>query len=485
MLPVSEEPPLLKRLLIGIVVGMARPRKHVTVIEHPNGSLERVENGQGREVTGLSFNASNRAYYTIDPTGGKRQYLGRALLAAVEAVEGPRTYWTREHANEMIDADNAVDEIARALEFADPATRAQIATDVRNRVFNEPEQHKPRSKERLSDCLDFWVAWVTNDGNEPETANVEDTRARFRRFIQCVNNLPISAITHNDFVNWQKRVRSQKTWKSVKTKNDHHATVTKILSLAKRKQRDWLFPDGLLEWANDWKLDKRQAYAPKPKNKEPMPVDVLARCLAVADEWASIDLESIDKTTQKGKGKRRQARTKQRHGVQFAAILRLAVHGLDTVDLTRIKWNNLHLDADLPYFDFPRTKVEHKTGYAIDRKTPLLPSCVEALKRWRDYDGTGEVFKNDRAAAFNSSVLGNAFQQLRDNGDDWTLKHLRNVGGTLADKYGMSEMKVDRFLGHTLKKGRAHYLGSVDQTYFVDLVNLIGRDYFDGETVGA
>lgn len=47
----------------------------------------------------------------------------------------------------------------------------------------------------------------------------------------------------------------------------------------------------------------------------------------------------------------------------------------------------------------------------------------------------------------------------------------------------MSEMKIDRFLGHTLKRERAKYLGDVGPDYLIDLVNLIGANYFGGQTV--
>ena len=74
---------------------------------------------------------------------------------------------------------------------------------------------------------------------------------------------------------------------------------------------------------------------------------------------------------------------------------------------------------------------------------------------------------------------------MRDesDGNGWSFKHLRNIGGTLGDKGGLSEMMIDRFLGHTLKRERAKYLGDVDASYLVPLVNLIGAEYFNGETV--
>ena len=66
---------------------MGRSRKYVRVIDHPDGSLERVENSRGREILGLSYNASNRSYYTLDEATGKRRYLGRDLDGAAAEVE--------------------------------------------------------------------------------------------------------------------------------------------------------------------------------------------------------------------------------------------------------------------------------------------------------------------------------------------------------------------------------------------------------------
>ena len=242
-----------------------------------------------------------------------------------------------------------------------------------------------------------------------------------------------------------------------------------------------------MEWADDWKIDDRTPYVPKASNREPMPVHVYRRCLAVADEWASIDIDHLDSTTQKGMGQRRQATIKQREGVQFAALLHLIIHGLDTVDCTRIQWSNLiDLDGDMPYFDFPRSKSKHRTGYPIDRKTPLLPSCVAALKCWQEFERPARtIFKTAHGSKYNSSTLATAFAKLRGEANkEWTLKHLRNVGSSLADQHGMSEMVVDRFLGHTLKKARAKYLGTVGPEYLVELGNLIERHYFGTPSSG-
>ena len=170
------------------------------------------------------------------------------------------------------------------------------------------------------------------------------------------------------------------------------------------------------------------------------------------------------------------------------ALLRLIIHGLSTIDCSRIEWQHIKdIDGDLPYLDFPRTKVEHKTGYAIERKTPLLPSYVGALKRWRTFEKPNNtIFKTSQGAAYRSPILSRAFLRLGKEAacNDWRLKHLRNVGGTLGDQNGLSEMMVDRFLGHALKGTRAKYIGSVGPDYLVSLVNLIGAEFFDGEQVG-
>lgn len=463
---------------------MARPRKYVRIAES-DGSISIAQNGHGREIHGLSYNASNRTYYTIDDATGKRVYLGRNLADAVAAVERPQHQRDWETSlNDSVEIQRAIDDLIvgpigkETNHKPDTNAVAAILEFARQAKSTTPTP----SKHRLSDCLKCWTDWSTNDG-ATITANTKDNEKRFKAFIRCVGNLPISTITYEHFAKWQKWIKQQQAtrWESVKTAKDHHSTIHKVLTFAKRKNRDWKFPDGLLEWSTDWKFDKegKTPYVPKVSNREPMPVDVYRRCLSIADEWANIDATEFDATTQQGRGQRRQATVKQREGVQFAALLRLIIHGLDTVDCTRLQWSDLiDLDGDLPYFDFPREKVKHRTGYAIDRKTPLLPDCVAALKRWRDYEKPGStIFKNAQGRPYNSSTLAKAFAKLRPD-EGWTLKHLRNVGSTLADQNGMSEMIVDRFLGHTLKKARAKYLGTVGPTYLVDLVTLIGDRYF-------
>jgi len=115
---------------------------------------------------------------------------------------------------------------------------------------SQPTESKPRaSKEKLSDCLDYWADWIG-----AKTQTVESTRRFFNQFISAVGNLPISRLSQQDLVYWQKWVKKKCRKLSVKTADDHHAAVSKVLRLARRKNHAWAFPDRMLEWANDWKL---------------------------------------------------------------------------------------------------------------------------------------------------------------------------------------------------------------------------------------
>lgn len=428
---------------------------------------------KGKTVDGLSFHKSSQSYYSIGKDG-QRAWFGRDRDRAVAAYraslepkkdlyfgrDGKPRFWTPEEARER----------KSYLQLVWPQEK-------------RPGLPEP-SRERLNDSFDAWKQWRAGDA-APQT--IADTKRLWDRFVDAVGNLPVNQITHDDFVKWQQAVKKRCKGLSAKSADDHHKAVAKVLKFAKRKNRKWAFPDGLVEWLDDWKLDKRTPYVPKKSNSQPMPVDVYGRFLVVADQWAAAELAECSGGRGVAAGKRRQALLKQRQGVQFAAVLRLAIHGLANIDCARIEWSDLHLDAELPYFDFPRTKCQHKTGFAVDRKTPLLPSTVSALKRWRAFEKPSKsVFRTSQKRPFSTNSLWQVIEKMRDeaDGNGWSFKHLRNVGGTLGDKGGLSEMVIDRFLGHTLKRERAKYLGDVDASYLVPLVNLIGREYSDGEQVG-
>lgn len=121
----------------------------------------------------------------------------------------------------------------------------------------------------------------------------------------------------------------------------------------------------------------------------------------------------------------------------------------------------------------------------MDRKTPLLPSTVEAVRRGLAVaPSSGPIFRTARGSPF-TAVTRNFRRLAGEAGVDtrWSFKHLRNVGPTLGKKARLSMDERDAFLGHVVNGTSAFYEGDMDETYLVDLVNLIGLHYFGGERV--
>ena len=140
----------------------------------------------------------------------------------------------------------------------------------------------------------------------------------------------------------------------------------------------------------------------------------------------------------------------------------------------------------------------------MKRKTPLLPSTVDALTRWKSWrlreaaesklrsDRHGHeyadvVFTNDKRRPYKSEKISNAFARLAKavgkKAGAWRLKHLRNVGPTLGKTRGRPTDERTTFLAHSEGGTNRFYEGDVDDDYLVELVNLIGEEYFDGEHV--
>lgn len=169
------------------------------------------------------------------------------------------------------------------------------------------------------------------------------------------------------------------------------------------------------------------------------------------------------------------------------AVLYLVVNcGLDNVDICRLRREHLQLDADTPHLDFARSKVEWKTGQAVERLIPLLPETVAALRTWIDHehDSTGTVFRTAGQGKvhppkpFDKSTLSTKVKQLRDNAKvKQSLKHLRNVPATLAKESRLPTEMADYVLGHTQKGIAARYTGDMLITYAQPLVDEIGAKY--------
>lgn len=291
--------------------------------------------------------------------------------------------------------------------------------------------------------------------------------------------------------------------------NDQLTPIAAILKVANRRMRDDVFPAAWRAWVE---FDK-STYKPGLHNREPMPVAVFDACLKQAEDWASIDIKAAAEAmpvrganTQTARANNfRQATRIKRAGYMMRVVLRLCCNaGCDPIDLERLRWKDLRLTKALPLFMLPRVKAEGQIGMSMPRKTPLLPSTVEALRQWRTWrnreiaaaKGAAReranhtrdcVFANDRRRPFTSDKISHAFARLAKavgkKADDWRLKHLRNVGATLGRRHKRHPDERTTFLAHSEGGTNHFYEGDVGEDYLVALVNLIGEEYFDGDQV--
>jgi len=126
---------------------------------------------------------------TLDPKTGKRQFLGRNLGYAVEAVDPTRSHLDYEALETVIDIDRAVGNLMSGAPGAEVSKPNRAALD---RVLSfarsqdgqpQPETQSAKSRQRLSDCLAFWVNWHTNDDPNAMTPNIRNAELRFQKFM--------------------------------------------------------------------------------------------------------------------------------------------------------------------------------------------------------------------------------------------------------------------------------------------------------------
>ncbi|MGD2111621.1 MAG: hypothetical protein PVI86_19770, partial [Phycisphaerae bacterium] len=360
---------------------------------------------------------------------------------------------------------------------------------------------------KLLECLPHFETEKKNKGT---SARHRRTFAnKFKRFAEFLGNKPISDLTKKDFISWEDHVNEARGKRSNKWINDQLAPVTAIIKIAYRRMPDGVFPAGWREW-----IEFRKAtYKPGLHNKMPMPVKVFHACIEEARKWASLDIKACAEAMPlKGANavmaranNFRQATRKKRAGDMMEAVLRLCCNvGADPIDIGRLTWKHLRLRGSLPMFMLPRTKSSGKHGIAMPRNTPLLPSTVDALNRWRVWrrreaaqsklrsDRHGHeyaefVFTNDKRRPYKSEKISHAFARLARavgvRAKDWRLKHLRNVGPTLGKYHKRHADERTTFLAHSEGGSNQFYEGNVGEDYLVELVNLIGEEYFDGEQV--
>jgi len=507
---------------------MARPRKYI--------------HDSGKTVDGLSLHKSTGRFYSVE-TNGQRTYWGRDKTVAIQDFRTSKNPPPRRPPMTDIEAvDMLVDEIGledyevtpNLIELA-KETRRSGGSPSEADSFVAANPNHPSSKwykqvgfttkrdrrkskgsrERLSHCLVEWWS-IKLEGHTQPSTYMKDVRRSWDRFSQAIGNKSISLLTADDFATWRQWVTKEKDRRNVTAKwhNDQHKYVTTVFNTVKSERPSLPFPDGLLEWqVLPRRIKSRTKYVPNQHNKQPIPVDVFHAALNIAAQWADASVTQ-DSSTQYGRGKKRAALARRHRGLTAYAMFKIAANcGLDNADTAAVTWGHVkNFDGELPYLDMPRTKIKNRFLVETDRKIPLLPSTVAALRLLRDecqvadtisrtahgsphsrnsiYDQLEDALiearldsrfpdgiKQNRTAGKRSGT----YRQKRANG--WTFKHLRNVGG--KKRLEISKEERDHFLGHVEAGETKWYTGEAREDYLVPLVNAIGAEYFDGGHVGT
>ena len=485
---------------------MARPRKYVNA----SGKPVKVD-------TGVSYNTARHRFYIIRSDGTRQEYQtwdqARAALVTERANSIPAEELARMEA-----VARYRDDLARLRLITDPEWRARFdgmmfagPVVLRGRTHAEAvvsfaesanawADHVgvPRMKlekdaaalpggPRMRDVIERWKKHMVERKGE-QSPHHRAVERLWDEFVKQVGNVFVAELSPEHFRRFHSWVaREGKKRSSSQWEHDRVSRVKSVITFVRRKYPEWPWPVGVLEWANGYDV---KPFRPKASNREPFPPEAFAALIQQCRIWASIDPKTQEAGTQSGRAKREQARRKRRDGVQFEAVLRLGINcGLDPIDIERLTSDDLNLDAKVPHLRFARRKAEGKVGGAVERMTPLLPSTVDALRRWKAYEYSlpGPVFRTANKGRYYRNRISHTLERLRRDAhvdDRWSFKHLRNVGPTLGKRAKLSKDEREAFLGHVVNGGSSiFYEADVDETYLIALVNLIGEKYLGGEVV--
>ncbi len=192
---------------------MARPRKYVRVIEKADGTFVHVESG-GREVHGLSFNRSSRSYYSIKTESGNRVCHGTDIT-------GPWVHSSNSNPTPTITTGR--------VERQNRRPGRGLVTHARA-VSGAP------AKQELSDCLAEWTKWKRADHCK-EREWIQPVQQRFRRFIKCIGNIPISKSTHETPSNGSLGSQTTNTSNAPRTTGPHTAAIPREHRATRSRRR--------------------------------------------------------------------------------------------------------------------------------------------------------------------------------------------------------------------------------------------------------
>jgi len=470
---------------------MPKPRKFVRVVKQPDGRFVLASRkDEGTELTGISLHAKTKRLYKV-PSPGQRSYVGylkdldaiaRSHMGVPDkdfeatAEDGKLTFsLNRDWIETNPDSTHA-----KAVKNIDRKKRGLplIPFDPEKKTKEpEPDRHTIRQ------CLNEWKRIKKEEGcTDLYVSKIEVVT---KRFIKKTGNKPISDLTADDFASWRRHITLAAKKQTPLWHNDNHKRLKTLFVDVRRAKPSWRFPEGLMDWLTAWRSLK---HLPDGKNKKRMPFDAFDALLQTACEWAETKVDGLPNKTQRDKARLLQAQRKRNEGLRWVSILKLACNcALDGVDCRRIQWDNLKaLDEDLPFMELARPKAAKQVGAAVERKTPLLPSTVAALlalKEVQSFDGY--VFRTARGGPYKRNAFTHAYDRLAEEAgvEDWTFKHIRNVAPSVGRDGKRPKEERDAILGHVVDGASQFYTDEFDETYLIELVDLVGKTYFGGEQI--
>lgn len=435
----------------------------------------------GRKYKPIKHHSTLDLWYTSAPDGSNVRYAPRTVTDEAGAWKwllGEQAKDEAEKQRLISKSKNLDDENAR-----NRAERGEVDRTLAHRHGVTSLPPAPSVPENLTTCWQFYEQVKNEAGRKKET--IRDHRTRWERFVKVAGNVSISALEEDMFIQWARYLQRRK-FESNKARRDHFGTVKQVLTLCRRTAPfRKSFPADLFEWLSSTvPSGKALTYKAPPSNRQALPPEVFHQLIQICELWEK-ELVPPKSHDPKRNAARSHALERRKRGAQAKVILSIAINGaLDNIDVGRLKWENLHLDADIPWLELPRAKVQW-TGNNIVRKVPLLPS-VTALLRKMSRKGS-HVFRTTRGEQFTSHRVGELWEVLCSAAKvDHSIhhyKHIRNVAPTLRQRYHLQQELADYILGHVPSRTTDMYEQEPDHLWLIPLVNLIGKDYFHGEKV--
>ena len=309
-------------------------RKHIRVTIDAHGHPQLATNGNGYEVTGVSHHSPSERFYRTDGRGGRIYFKG--LSDALEWAG--QTPMIRANPDDPECGQRRIN--PKVWDVATPAEKHAILNPM---FAGKLGAYKPGCKERLSDCLAFWVSQKTERDRTP--GHISSVTRQFNCFSEAVGDKPVDRLTRKDFVRYESWLLANGKKFTNQWKQDRIGDLREVLKLCIGKS-DFPIPAEVLLWLN---VFDPTPHSPDQANSQPLPSTTFRELVALCDTHTMVlGKRAIDP-------------------VQLKAILYLTANcAFGNKDICRITTAYLHLDAELPYTDFPRQKVNWKMDVMLN-----------------------------------------------------------------------------------------------------------------------